>query len=115
MLSKTILLAAGSAALALSAQAADPAAASAAEDIPAARVHPERWPEVAFPTVLTEAGEARVQAILARMTLEQKVGQIIQADIASVTPEDVRRYRLGSVLNGGNSGPGGDDLAPAQD
>ncbi|MEP0561259.1 MAG: glycoside hydrolase family 3 N-terminal domain-containing protein, partial [Qipengyuania citrea] len=115
MLSKTILLAAGSAALALSAQAADPAAASAAEDIPAARVHPERWPEVAFPSVLTEAGEARVQAILARMTLEQKVGQIIQADIASVTPEDVRRYRLGSVLNGGNSGPGGDDLAPAQD
>ncbi|HBM72058.1 MAG TPA: 1,4-beta-D-glucan glucohydrolase, partial [Erythrobacter sp.] len=115
MLSKTILLAAGSAALALSAQAADSAAASAAEDIPAARVHPERWPEVAFPTVLTEAGEARVQAILARMTLEQKVGQIIQADIASVTPEDVRRYRLGSVLNGGNSGPGGDDLAPAQD
>jgi beta-glucosidase len=115
MLSKTILLAAGSAALALSAQAADPAAASVAEDIPAARVHPERWPEVAFPTVLTEAGEARVQAILARMTLEQKVGQIIQADIASVTPEDVRRYRLGSVLNGGNSGPGGDDLAPAQD
>ncbi|HCO45207.1 MAG TPA: 1,4-beta-D-glucan glucohydrolase, partial [Erythrobacter sp.] len=65
--------------------------------------------------MLTEAGEARVQAILARMTLEQKVGQIIQADIASVTPEDVRRYRLGSVLNGGNSGPGGDDLAPAQD
>ena len=115
MLSKTILLAAGSAALVLSAQAADPAAASAAEDIPAARVHPERWPEVAFPSVLTEAGEARVQAILARMTLEQKVGQIIQADIASVTPEDVRRYRLGSVLNGGNSGPGGDDLAPAQD
>jgi len=115
MRSKTILLAAGSAALALSAQAADPAAASVAEDIPAARVHPERWPEVAFPTVLTEAGEARVQAILARMTLEQKVGQIIQADIASVTPDDVRRYRLGSVLNGGNSGPGGDDLAPAQD
>ena len=87
MLSKTILLAAGSAALALSAQAADPAAASAAEDIPAARIDPERWPEVAFPTVLTEAGEARVQAILARMTLEQKVGQIIQADIKLWPPQ----------------------------
>ena len=56
--------------------------------------------------MLTEAGEARVQAILARMTVEQKVGQIIQADIASVTPEDVRRYRLGSVLNGGKFGAG---------
>jgi len=66
MLSKTILLAAGSAALALSAQAADPAAASAPEDIAAARVHPERWPEVAFPTVLTEAGEAQ-RALLDRI------------------------------------------------
>ncbi|MBW3169548.1 glycoside hydrolase family 3 protein [Qipengyuania flava] len=91
------------------------AAADAPGDMPVeARVHPEQWPEIAFPRVLTEAGEARVQAILARMTVEQKVGQIIQADIASVTPEDVRRYRLGSVLNGGNSGPGGDDLAPAE-
>src|SRR5262249_20108122 len=57
--------------------------------------------------------EARVQAILQTLTLEEKVGQIVQADIASVTPEDARKYHLGSILNGGNSGPGGDDLAPA--
>ena len=37
----------------------------------------------------------------------------VQADLCCVTPDDVRRYNLGSVLNGGNSGPGGDDLAPA--
>src|SRR3546814_14937330 len=49
------------------------------------------------------------------MSVEQKVGQIIQADIGSVTPQDVREYHLGSVLNGGNSGPGGNDLAPARD
>src|SRR5690606_12198707 len=42
-----------------------------------------------------------------------KVGQVIQGDIASLTPEDVRKYHLGSVLNGGGSGPHGDDLAPA--
>ncbi len=59
------------------------------------------------------ATEARIAALLARMTVEEKVGQVIQADIASVTPDDVRRYHLGSVLNGGNSGPGGDDFAPA--
>ncbi|MFX5869915.1 hypothetical protein ABTE73_20145, partial [Acinetobacter baumannii] len=41
------------------------------------------------------------------------VGQIVQADIASVTPADVRTYHLGSVLNGGSSGPYGDDFAPA--
>ena len=40
------------------------------------------------------------------MTLEQKVGQMVQADIRSVTPQDVRTYRLGSVLNGGGAFPG---------
>ncbi|MBX7482762.1 exo 1,3/1,4-beta-D-glucan glucohydrolase [Qipengyuania sp. 6D47A] len=105
------------ASVAILASSALPALADTAQrpDYPvAAQVHPEQWPEVAFPIVLTEKSETRVQAILARMTLEQKVGQIIQADIASVTPDDVRRYRLGSVLNGGNSGPGGDDFAPAE-
>src|SRR3546814_9346469 len=47
------------------------------------------------------------------MSLEHKVAQLIQPDIGSITPADVREYRFGSVLNGGNSGPGGDDLAPA--
>ena len=42
------------------------------------------------------------------MSLEEKVGQIIQADIGSVTPEQVRKYHLGSVVNGGNSAPGED-------
>jgi beta-glucosidase len=113
--SPVALIMASQPALAQTRQADTVAAADARGDMPVeARVHPEQWPEIAFPRVLTEAGEARVQAILARMTVEQKVGQIIQADIASVTPEDVRRYRLGSVLNGGNSGPGGDDLAPAE-
>ena len=113
--SPVALIMAAQPALAQTPQADTVAAADAPGDMPVeARVHPEQWPEIAFPRVLTEAGEARVQAILARMTVEQKVGQIIQADIASVMPEDVRRYRLGSVLNGGNSGPGGDDLAPAE-
>ena len=39
------------------------------------------------------------------MTLEQKVGQMVQAEIQSVTPADVRQYHLGSVLNGGGSYP----------
>lgn len=50
--------------------------------------------------------EARVAALLAGMTLEQKVGQMTQAEIQHATPEDVRRYYLGSVLNGGGSWPG---------
>jgi len=44
---------------------------------------------------------------LARMTSAQKVGQLIQADIDSITPDDLAHYPLGSVLNGGNSSPHG--------
>src|SRR5689334_2406399 len=49
--------------------------------------------------------EAKVAQLLARMTLEQKIGQMVQPDIRSVTPDDVRKYRLGSVLNGGGAFP----------
>jgi beta-glucosidase len=55
------------------------------------------------------------EALLARMSLEHKVAQIIQPDIGSITPEDVRQYRFGTILNGGNSGPFGNDKAPAAD
>jgi beta-glucosidase len=47
------------------------------------------------------------------MTVEQKVGQLIQADISAITPEDLNRYPLGSILAGGNSGPFGDERASA--
>jgi beta-glucosidase len=59
--------------------------------------------------------EAKIAALLARMTLEQKVGQMVQPDIRSVTPDDVRKYRLGSVLNGGGAWPGGNKHASVGD
>ena len=58
------------------------------------------------PAAADAALEARVSSIVAGMTLEQKVGQMTQPDIRSVTPEDVRRYYLGSILNGGGAWPG---------
>ncbi|MEM9839721.1 MAG: glycoside hydrolase family 3 N-terminal domain-containing protein [Pseudomonadota bacterium] len=76
-----------------------------AEATPQAAIHPELWPEITPPPLDPEV-EARVDEILAKLTLEQKVGQVIQADSDSVTPEEVKRYRLGSVLSGGNSAPG---------
>lgn len=76
---------------------------------------PASWPQPETRRAPDTELEKRVSVLLAEMTLEEKVGQIIQADISSVTPEDVRRFHLGSVLNGGNSGPGGDDRAsPSQ-
>ena len=75
--------------------------------------HPEIWPAYDYPVPTNPQAEQRIADLLNRMTLEEKIGQLVQADLCCVTPEDVRRYNLGSILVGGNSGPGGDDLAPA--
>ena len=57
---------------------------------------------------------SQAAAIVSRMSLEHKVAQLVMPDISTITPEDVRQYRFGTILNGGNSGPGGNDLAPAK-
>ncbi len=77
-------------------------------------VHPQQWPRAAWPLPKDAALEQRVAALMARMTVEEKVGQLVQADILSVTPEDVRKYHLGSILAGGNSKPNGQLLADAE-
>ncbi len=64
------------------------------------------WPAVDTARFRDEAVEQKVDGLMARMTIEEKVGQIIQADSASVTPEEVKAYNLGSILSGGNSAPG---------
>ncbi|ACE82897.1 beta-glucosidase Cel3D [Cellvibrio japonicus] len=63
------------------------------------------WPKPHSPIQDSAEFTARVDAILQKMTLEEKVGQIMQAEIQTVTPEDVKKYHLGSVLNGGGSMP----------
>lgn len=73
------------------------------------------WPQVTWPLAADPALEKRITDLMAGMTVEDKVGQLVQGDIASVTPDDVRRYRLGSILAGGNSDPGGRyDASPAE-
>ena len=86
----------------------DRAAAAAANDN-------DPWPEVTWPLAADPALEKRITDLMAGMTVEDKVGQLVQGDIASVTPDDVRRYRLVSILAGGNSDPGGRyDASPAE-
>lgn len=66
-----------------------------------------------------ETGQARENAVvadlIARMSLEHKIGQLIQPQINSFTAADMAQYRFGSYLNGGNGGPYGDELAPASE
>ena len=75
---------------------------------------PARWPRPVSPA-LDPTVEAFVTDLMARMSLEQKVGQVIQAELRFVTPEDIRRYHLGSVLNGGGSTPNNNKHAAAAD
>jgi beta-glucosidase len=76
--------------------------------------HPSRWPAAHSPSAITDAAtEKRITDLIARMTVEQKVGQLVQADISTITPGDLADYPLGSILAGGNSGPGGNERAGA--
>jgi len=89
--------------------AAAPAADKDRKEAPT--VHPQRWPKL-HPALARDAQlESRVAQLLSRLTPAQKVGQLIQADIGSITPDDLRHYPLGSILNGGNSSPRDDKLA----
>ena len=65
--------------------------------------------------VADQREQAFVKALLARMTLEEKVAQMIQAEIKHITPAEMAEYRLGSVLNGGGSHPGGNKHASIAD
>ena len=90
---------------AVATHAADAVLGIAADGSPG--IDSRRWPQTAAPIPRNPSIEASVADLLARMTLAEKVGQIIQADLGSVTPEDVRQYHLGAILNSAETGPDG--------
>jgi beta-glucosidase len=61
-------------------------------------------PAVSIPS--SGSNEQRVEALLAQMTLDEKIGQMTQAERGAIKPGDVSKYFLGSVLNGGGGLPG---------
>nr|CAA46499.1 1,4-B-D-glucan glucohydrolase [Cellvibrio japonicus] len=73
------------------------------------------WPVLNSAIKKDPAVEARVDDLLARMTLEEKIGQLVQPEIRHVTPEDIKQYHVGSVLNGGGSTPGANKYASLED
>jgi beta-glucosidase len=86
-------------------------AASAADTKSTA--HPAAWPAAKSQGLVDPQTEAFVDSLLAKLTLEEKVGQMIQGDIGSVKPEDLKTYPLGSILAGGSSPPlGAPDRSP---
>jgi beta-glucosidase len=73
------------------------------------------WPRVENKVLDHKKVEARVKQLLAGMTLEEKVGQITQPEITSITPAEVGQYHIGTVLNGGGAWPNGEKHAAQAD
>ena len=55
------------------------------------------------------AVEVRVADLLARMTLEEKLGQMTLIEKGSIAPAGVERLGIGAVLSGGGGYPAGDN------
>lgn len=63
------------------------------------------WPAVTSAIAKNQETELAIQKLISRMSLEQKVGQMMQPEIRQVTPEEVKRYHVGAILNGGGAFP----------
>jgi beta-glucosidase len=56
------------------------------------------------------SNDSPVQSLLAQMTLDEKIGQMVQPDLTAVQDlSDIQKYGFGSVLNGGDSKPQGEN------
>ncbi|MCF2859503.1 exo 1,3/1,4-beta-D-glucan glucohydrolase [Pseudoalteromonas sp. SMS1] len=80
-----------------------------------AATEPSIWPHIASEVAVSKDVELRVAKLLAKMTLEQKVAQMIQPEIRDITIEDMRKYGFGSYLNGGGAFPNNDKYASVSD
>ncbi|MBU2427041.1 MAG: glycoside hydrolase family 3 protein, partial [Gammaproteobacteria bacterium] len=73
------------------------------------------WPKLKLPRQGNVEEEAKIAKLLAGMTLEQKIAQMIQPEIRDITVDDMRKYGFGSYLNGGGSFPAGNKHATPAD
>ena len=55
--------------------------------------------------------ENRVESLLSQMTLAQKIGQMVQTERMAIEPEQVKEFHIGSVLSGGGSCPGDNQVS----
>ena len=107
-----LLIIVSSLALVASTSAAEPRPRSTATG---ATVHPKLWPEAKSPIGLSASKEARIGRMLAQMSIEEKVGQVIQPEWKTIKPEEVTKYHIGSIENGGGAVPGGNKHSTVKD
>jgi beta-glucosidase len=78
-------------------------------------VFAQSWPVTNSVIKKDPVVEQRIKNLLSAMSLEQKVAQIIQAEIKHISPEDLEEFPLGSILNGGGSFPNDNKFAKISD
>ncbi|BFM11171.1 exo 1,3/1,4-beta-D-glucan glucohydrolase [Simiduia litorea] len=88
------------------------AACRSDQPAPAAQVD---WAPVNSPIRADAKMEARITELISQMSVEQKVGQLVQVEIRYITPAQVKQYHIGSILNGGGTFPNNDKYASETD
>jgi beta-glucosidase len=73
------------------------------------------WPQPVSKVAKDPVMEKKIDALIAKMTLEQKVGQTIQPEIRNISLADIKKYHIGSILNGGGSFPNNNKSSKAED
>ncbi|WP_234496458.1 glycoside hydrolase family 3 protein [Vibrio maritimus] len=77
--------------------------------------HFEDWPRIDSAIKQDPLIETEVARLVSLMTIEEKLGQMIQPDLRGVTPELAKQYKLGSILNGGGAWPNENKRASASE
>ena len=61
---------------------------------------------MSYAAPLFSSHDKEVEALLAQMTLDEKIGQMVQVDCGALKDKsNVGKYFIGSVLSGGSSDP----------
>jgi len=72
------------------------------------------WPKITPDVRPDPSIEVKISSILEQMTLEEKIGQMIQPEMQQLTPEEAGRYKFGSALNGAGVWPNRDKFTSAK-
>ena len=62
-------------------------------------------PDALTSTDSSQPVESRVEDLIKRMTLDEKIGQMTQVEKDSIQPGDITKYFIGSILSGGGGSP----------
>ena len=73
------------------------------------------WPRIDSAIAKDASIEQQVAKIVSQMTIEEKVGQMIQPELRGVTAQEIIDYKIGSILNGGGAWPNENKHATARD